>query len=358
MRRYNILSGILLILSIIDFALAAPVSAQEKRQEHVNAVHIPKDVTTVLEERWEEDLEKLGEEYLKKGGKPVDSSSSASSGSDHGSTNAMQPPVVPNPASSTANPESLTDLSSCLSSTSSREGLQARGNCFGMPWDKVWKYLADDVPRSSGLSGDGYRPFREDWVHGPTFTQTPSLPVYSNHEFTWAQTVQRKKIPKIPVPKPRPLIHPLADPNFDWERWIDEEDLLPRPASPEGFGQAHKYQVDPLNPPSTSGHAPSPPVHEPEHEAVTPSPPSSNLGSPKEPEDEVVPEPKSSPDPELHLDHQSLSTESQPVDLQAAIYAAKGKAKESRHISGTAIDVGNAVQRELQPGERSLDQGE
>jgi hypothetical protein len=63
-------------------------------------------------------------------------------------------------------------------------------------------------------------------------------------------------------------------------------------------------------------------------------------------------------DPELHLDYESLSIDFQPVDPQVAIYAAKGKAKESRRISGTARDVGNAAQRELQPVERSLDTGE
>jgi hypothetical protein len=77
----------------------------------------------------------------------------------------------------------------------------------------------------------------------------------------------------------------------------------------------------------------------------------------------VVPGPLTIPlaDPELHSDHQSLSVpvDSQPVDLQASIYAAKGKAKESRRISGTARDVGNhATQRDLQPAERSLDPGE
>jgi hypothetical protein len=115
------------------------------------------------------------------------------------------------------------------------------------------------------------------------------------------------------------------------------------------------YQVDDANSPSTSGYAPglSPTEHEHEHEVDTPPPP--NLGSPKEPEDEVIPRPATSPD----LDHQSLSADSQPVDLQAA---AKGKAKESRRISGTATrDVRNAVrwQRELQPTtERPLDSEE
>ena len=90
----------------------------------------------------------------------------------------------------------------------------------------------------------------------------------------------------------------------------------------------------------------------PEHEDLTP--PSPNLGSPKEPENEVVPGPPPSPDPELHSDDQSSTVDSQP-DLEAAIYAAKGKAKQLRSISGTARDVGNAAQRELRPTERSLD---
>ena len=74
----------------------------------------------------------------------------------------------------------------------------------------------------------------------------------------------------------------------------------------------------------------------------------------------MVPELPPSSDPELHLDHLSLSADAQPVDLQAAIYAAKGKAKESRGIPGTARDAGNAAptDSELQIAERSLDPGE
>ena len=82
----------------------------------------------------------------------------------------------------------------------------------------------------------------------------------------------------------------------------------------------------------------------------------------------MVPGPQQTPestDPELYSDPQSLSVADQPEDLRAAIhasgdlqasmYAAKGKAKESRSIAGTARDVRNAAQRELQPVERRLD---
>jgi len=117
MRRYDIISGILLILSIIDFALAAPVFVQEKRQASVDVVHIPKDLTTVLWERGEdEEAMKMAEWFrkvikasLKKQADSESSVAHASSepsaappGPDHGSTNVLQSPT-PNPESSTAN---------------------------------------------------------------------------------------------------------------------------------------------------------------------------------------------------------------------------------------------------------------
>ena len=55
MRRYYIISGILLIVPI---TLTAPVLVQEKREAGVDAVHIPEDVTTRLGKRGG-DLDKL-----------------------------------------------------------------------------------------------------------------------------------------------------------------------------------------------------------------------------------------------------------------------------------------------------------
>jgi hypothetical protein len=114
MRRHYIVSGIFLILSIIDFALAAPVLVQEKRHASVDVVHIPKNLTTVLWERGDEEYMKLMQWYYKKSKGlygQVDSKSSvahaspssAPPGPDHGSTSILQPPTL-NPASSTANP--------------------------------------------------------------------------------------------------------------------------------------------------------------------------------------------------------------------------------------------------------------
>jgi hypothetical protein len=117
----------------------------------------------------------------------------------------------------------------------------------------------------------------------------------------------------------------------DWDNWINSEDPpTPRPAAPKEFGQAHADQVGHVDPPSAHS-------------------PLSGAGSPTEPgESEVIQvttrlPPLASPDSGLN----SFSADSQPEDLRtailAAIYAARGKAKESRHISGTAGDVGNAT---------------
>jgi hypothetical protein len=64
-----------------------------------------------------------------------------------------------------------------------------------------------------------------------------------------------------------------------------------------------------------------------------------------------LPSTAESTNPELNPDDQEMAR-------QAAIYAAKGKAKQLRRVSGTARDVANAAQRKLQPAERSLDPGE
>jgi hypothetical protein len=83
----------------------------------------------------------------------------------------------------------------------------------------------------------------------------------------------------------RPSVDPMEDPNFDWGNWInsEEERLSMTPSRPKLVQE----------PGQASGYAPSPPT---------------------EPE-------------QLHSDHQSLSAGAQPIDPQAAIYEAKGKAK-------------------------------
>jgi hypothetical protein len=113
MRRYYTVSGILLILPIIDFALAAPVLVQEKRQADVDVAHIPEDAITMLGKRGDELNElwlkalNLNEGHL---AKPEESSaarpssSSPPSGSADGWRDLTQPlpsiPGEPSPVSS------------------------------------------------------------------------------------------------------------------------------------------------------------------------------------------------------------------------------------------------------------------
>jgi hypothetical protein len=374
MRRYDIVSVILLILSIIDFALAAPVLVQEKRQARVDVVHIPRDViTVVLEKRGDEELEKMAEEYFKTSGKPVESSDAHASsspalpGPDDGPANVVQAPA-PNPALSTAHPNPLLGPSSPSSTVSSFP------NSFS---DSDIEFV--------------YEPTSGDEVHGePLYTPT-SAGSGLDHELTGAHAPQPN-----PNPNKRPWTDMNPDPDFDWAHWTA---VVNRPSSPKKFkfSQANEYQVehvqqpDPVlwtdsdfdiiyppelvsevQPPSMSAGLPAGPEHEVtppspgagsptvhEHEEMTP--PSPDLEPLEEPEHEVVPGPPPTPestDPELHSDSQPLSTTVQPEDLQAIVYAAKGKGKESRHISGTARDVGNAAQRVSLPDGRSLDLGE
>jgi hypothetical protein len=102
MRLHNIVSGIV-ILSIIDFTLAAPVLVQEKRQACAEVVNISNEVITVLGKRGDDDLDKLVEEYFQK---PVESPTSVPPGPNHGSTNMVQDPAT-KPASWPTAPSAL-----------------------------------------------------------------------------------------------------------------------------------------------------------------------------------------------------------------------------------------------------------
>ena len=111
MRRYDVVSGAIFILSIVDFALAAPVLVQEKRQASADVVHIPKDLISVLGKRGDTvTVDNLLDEFYKamegqaESSNAHASSSSVPSGPDHGSTRVVQAPP-PNPASSTTNPD-------------------------------------------------------------------------------------------------------------------------------------------------------------------------------------------------------------------------------------------------------------
>jgi hypothetical protein len=432
MRRYGIIPGILLILSIIDFALAVPVLlVPEKRQAGIDVMHIPKDVISVLGKRGDDELEKLAAQYFETWGKPVDSSDAHASSSsapavpDHESTNAVQAPG-PNPAASTASPGLLMEPSS----PSSVQG--ASGD--SLPEDQ-WSEKGKDgsvatwPPGSSNYdSYDSDKGFSHDGSDQDWWDQ-------------WAE----------PRPNPNPTPSTNADPDFDWEHWMNlvnspepgrpkeidlppEQPSNPNLPSPELNSDRKLMALSPPYPLSSVGFAtgfdrdppafpgfpgidrlppitfdkdrfvyPSssdsdsdpgdpvfdyevlPPLSEPEYEVIPGPPPSPSANHEPElhsdrpsssgaanPEPELhLDQPSSSgaadPEPELHLDQPSSSganlpdadsaADSQPPDLLSSIYAAKGKAKVSRRVSGISRDVENAAQKELQSAGRSLDPG-
>ena len=123
MHRYDVISGIIFILSIVDFALAAPVLVQEKRQASADVVHIPKNLVSVLGKRGGEGLDELLEEYLNLIRSPFDTLDGHASSSS-----------TPNPVLSTAYSDPYHPLmeSSGPSSTAPMQG--SWGNRFNAAW--------------------------------------------------------------------------------------------------------------------------------------------------------------------------------------------------------------------------------
>ncbi|KAF8502836.1 hypothetical protein F5888DRAFT_1121021 [Russula emetica] len=432
MRRYDIVSGILLILSIINFALAAPVLVQEKRQASVDVVRIPRGVTTVLGD------------YFKSWGKPVESSEAHASSSsapptpDHGSTNVVQAPG-PNPASSTANPGSLMEPSSPSLTTPEDEGHDAPldsppspepGSNHGLTeahtlqpnpnptpstdeefdWD-YWTNLKDSPPQTPASLGQAHG---DQVAHilqpnpGPSAdrmnlegpppstppSSKPSKPKSStNSGFNWKILKNLKnslptksassklsnlklgsKLVNVidllgkldPLPRPSPASWKPSNPKpptksgSKWENLLDMLGKLdPLHPQPDPKTPSPKYSI-----PSPSDPGPSNPglwdsgsrltttldSHPNLMKSLQPPPPL-RIGPPKEeepeePENEVVPGVPTTPkltDPELNSDRQSLSAVPRPVDLQAAIYAAKGKATAiytGKDKAKQSLDVG------------------
>jgi hypothetical protein len=383
MRRYDIVFGILLILSIIDFALAAPlVLVQEKRHASVDVVRITKDVITVLGKRGKEDLEKLAklaDEYLKKWGDPAESSdahaspSSAPPGPDHGSMNDAQAPA-PNPNPNPASPKEFGQAHEHQVENVQAVQQPSSGSSTDSDADSSDSddYLVSyDLPPPMRVKPVSSEEFGQTLENPVEHVQQPSSGSSTDWDSEVADGWHAFALDELPLPK---LADPLTGsssplgyasdhestgahsprPNgqvFDWDYWKNLEGPPPRmPASQKEFGQANENQVVHVQQPNPRPSNPGP--SDPGPSNPGPSDPGPSNSGPSNPE---------LTDPELHLDHQLLSTDSdsQPMDhLQAAIYAAKGKAKELRRIPGTARDVGNADQRELQPAERSLDPGE
>jgi hypothetical protein len=103
MRRDYMVSGILLILPIIDFAVAAPALVQEKHQAVVDVVHVPEDAIATLGKRGDA----LDELFFELFGVPEESSSAARpSAPADGWTDLKQPlPSIPEEPSPVSSPD-------------------------------------------------------------------------------------------------------------------------------------------------------------------------------------------------------------------------------------------------------------
>ena len=348
MRRYYIVSGIILILPIINFAVAAPVPVQEKLQADVDVVH-PEDSMTMLGKR----VDELSELWITLFGhlpNPGESSGSRLLQPADGWTDVKRPlPSIPEESplelypSSPSTPPS-TEPSSPLTPSSTEPSSPSTPSSM--------EPSSPSTPSSmEAFSEDGW--WDED-EHGLMYHFPTSSGYGSDHELTEAD-----------APQPNTNPSPSKDPDFDRNYMVNFEEPPPpkrlKLESSNEFGQAQEYQVAYVHQPNPGLSNPGPSTPGPSNPRLPTEPvvtlPSSNLELPKELDAEVaqgLPPGPELTDPELHLDHQSLSTVSQPVDPQATIFV--GKAKESRR--DTSRDVGNADQRELQLAERILDPGE
>ena len=228
MRRYNIVSGILLIIFIIDFAFAAPVPVQEKSRACDDVVQVTKDVITVLGKRVEEGLEKLAEGYLKTLGNPVDSSwahasaESAPSAPD-GRTSVVQAQQASSSASSTTNPDyALVGPSRPSPEVPQVHEVEGGSENAG----------SDDLhgpPPSPASSEVGLN-------EGLTEALNPNPGPSTDSDFDWDHWMK-----EVNPPSPRPALSKPSDPkpstdsDFDWSHWTKVVNSpSPRPASSTG----------------------------------------------------------------------------------------------------------------------------
>ena len=239
MRRYHTVFGTLLILSIIDFALAAPVLVQEKRQAYTDGVPIlvPKDVTTASRRA---DLAELAAEYLKTWGKPIESSDAHAS---------------PSPASSTDNPDA-----SCLS----LQGLQARGNCFRKSRPSSGSGSAQPVPDHGPTNA----------VEAPTPGALPSADNPDSLEELPSPALEELPRPALEEP-PSPVLAEPSSPAWDPNRFVppwSEDDSIGY-SSDEGYVKLPKMKPKPVDPWQSVDPNPNPnPAPKPAFSTANPNP--------------------------------------------------------------------------------------
>jgi hypothetical protein len=308
MRRYSIVSGILLILPIIDFALAAPVLVQEKRQAGVDVLHTPEDTITMLGKRGDELnelwLKLLNEDHF---AKPEESSATRpSSGSPPSGPADGWVDVEEQPLS---DPGGWSPVSSPVHTPSSPGSLT----------ESVYEN-APLGPSSPALSTMSDADHKLVGAHAPP---NPGLSTESDHELTGVHAPLSSPVfPSWFLTDHGSMGHGPQE--FDPDHRLVVEEQPSRPASPTEFDAGHEYQV------------------------VHPPPPSPGSASPTEPDYEMVDGrsvPLSSQVSSTNPDRRSMGADSRLENLQAVSDsdALRGNAKKSRRISGTARDVLNSA---------------
>jgi hypothetical protein len=145
MRPYYVVSGILLIPPIIDFAVAAPVLAQEKPRASVDGVYIPEDATTILKRV--DDWSELWADYLKfDHAKAAKAEESSAAGPSSSSQSPSSPPLGPADGSAGIDqpPPSIAEEPSPVPVPSPDHALPSKESSRNMP---------DDLETPLGLLG-------------------------------------------------------------------------------------------------------------------------------------------------------------------------------------------------------------
>ena len=226
MRRYFIASGVLLVLPVVNFAIAAPVLVQETRQTGVDVVHMPEGAITMLGERGElDDLEELLRMYEERLPKQAESSASHPSSSSPPPLPPPAPPPAPPPDHGWADvgqpqpsiPEEPSPVSSPGRELSSPESLTG----------SEYEMIEGDAPPGPSVGPDYLLPGMD-------------APLSSSVYPTWfhpANDLPGAPLPNSGTPNPRPSTE------LDSNNMLVVEEPSSRPASPAVFDGDHGYQV-------------------------------------------------------------------------------------------------------------------
>src|SRR6266478_4271192 len=347
MRRYNIVYRVLLILSVINFAFAAPVLVQEKRQASDDVVHIPDGAINVWGKRVDE-LDLMWEGYLKMWGKPKELSAapppsgSPPSGPDHGPTNVVEAPVplawAP-PASDSPGAHAVRPMEAYRPAADpwsfTKTGHKSPGLLYTPasselgPDDGLMLTLGPPNPANQKPSTQPELGSVDDLM--PVVTHAPQLNPASRKR-PWTEIGSDDDL-KLTLSPPNPAKKPSTEP-FDWSHWMSVVNPPP----------AHEYQVE--HPPSHPGL--------PTDGSQMELPPSQGAGSPTgfislddlghEPESQMphslwqaagprtapgnglLYAPPPSPEASTNPDLQMMNAEYQ-LNPQAVTYGLKGKSK-------------------------------